>query len=624
MDRIVSPSRSEFSKLRQPLTAGEMYVFDFFDTHLAPDWEIYIQPHLNGLKPDFVLLNPNVGIAVFEVKDWNLDALSYSIETRLNGAPKLLGSKDGKTFSMQKDNPIEKVYRYKKELFELYCPRLQQRAGFAVITAGVIFPFADEHRVKALFEESLRYRVPESFRKYSPLSGRNSLASGSLENVFPEGNRKYSLKMNAMLADDIRNWLVEPDSSLTQREPIELDANQKALVTSRTKSGYRRIKGAAGSGKSLVLAARAAELVSEGKQVLVVTFNITLIHYLMDIAVRWPNKTGNTRKQVVWLNFHSLCRRICEETDNEAGYIELWKQTENKQKVLSELLPALVERILSSDSDVKKFDAILVDEGQDFMPAWWNILRKMCRPGGEMLLVADATQDIYETASSWTDEAMKGAGFTGAWAELPISYRLPQEALKQASIFAEAYLPGKDTALPKRKQNSLELEPSTLRWVQTGEERAVATCVHETLALFSQATLNDMVISDATFLCGTKNFGFEFVKAIGGKGIKTIHTFDEIEQESRRQKVAFYMGDARVKATTLHSFKGWEARILVVYVGGQVNRKSLALIYAGLTRLKRSVNGSCLTVVSSIPELAAFGKGWQSFEDHTSASTFDI
>jgi hypothetical protein len=617
MERIVSPPKSEFSKLRQPLTTGEMLVFDFFDKYLDPEWEIYLQPHLNGLKPDFVLLNPKVGIAVFEVKDWNLDAVSYSIETKNNGAPKLIGTKDGKSFSMQKDNPIEKVRRYKKELFELYCPRLQQGAGFAVITAGVIFPLADEHRVKALFEESLRYRVPEPFRKYNPLSGSNSLASGSLENVFPEGKRKQSYKMNAILADDIRNWLVEPDSSTTQRQPIELDANQKALVTSRTKSGYRRIKGAAGSGKSLVLAARAAELVSEGKQVLVVTFNITLIHYLMDIAVRWPNKTGNTRKQVVWLNFHSWCRRVCEEAGFEEEYTALWKQAEDPQIVLSELMPGLVDRILNTDPDVEKFDAVLVDEGQDFMPAWWSVLRKICKPDGEMLLVADATQDIYETASSWTDEAMKGAGFAGAWAELPVSYRLPQEALKQASIFAEAYLPGKDTALPTRKQTGLELEPAHLRWVQIDEEHAAAACVHETLALFSKDTLSDMAISDATFLCGTRKFGFEFVKAIGSKGIKTVHTFDVDEQESRRQKVGFYMGDARVKATTLHSFKGWEARILVVYIGGKVNRKNLALIYAGLTRLKRSINGSCLTVISSIPELAEFGKGWQSFDDQT-------
>jgi hypothetical protein len=69
VERFVSPPIDQLEKLRQPLTAGERLVFDLFNEGLAPEWEIYIQPHLNGLRPDFVLLNPDVGIAVFEVKD---------------------------------------------------------------------------------------------------------------------------------------------------------------------------------------------------------------------------------------------------------------------------------------------------------------------------------------------------------------------------------------------------------------------------------------------------------------------------------------------------------------------------------------------------------------------------
>ncbi len=72
MPRKVSPPVSEHHRLRDPLTDGEKMVFEFFDTHLDEAWEIYIQPHMNGLRPDFVLLNPNVGIAVFEVKDWSM------------------------------------------------------------------------------------------------------------------------------------------------------------------------------------------------------------------------------------------------------------------------------------------------------------------------------------------------------------------------------------------------------------------------------------------------------------------------------------------------------------------------------------------------------------------------
>src|SRR4051812_7345150 len=98
MPRVVHPPRSEHSRLRTPLTPGEELVFEFFDKHLALEWEIYLQPHLNGLRPDIVLLNPKVGIAVFEIKDWNLDALTYRFQVRGDQPPVLLGNKNGKEF----------------------------------------------------------------------------------------------------------------------------------------------------------------------------------------------------------------------------------------------------------------------------------------------------------------------------------------------------------------------------------------------------------------------------------------------------------------------------------------------------------------------------------------------
>ena len=56
MERFVSPVPSDLGKLRQPLTDGEWKVYELFDRALPKAWEIYLQPHLNGLRPDFVLL----------------------------------------------------------------------------------------------------------------------------------------------------------------------------------------------------------------------------------------------------------------------------------------------------------------------------------------------------------------------------------------------------------------------------------------------------------------------------------------------------------------------------------------------------------------------------------------
>jgi len=617
LSRFVSPPIDQFDKLRQPLTDGERIVFDLFNAHLSFEWEIYLQPHLNGLRPDFVLLHPQVGIAVFEVKDWNLQAMKYSVMERTGKSPILLGEKDGKQFSLQNQNPIEKIYRYKQEIHELYCPRIDGKSGFAAITAGVIFPFATDESVKQLFSKSLRHRGMDKYPQYNPLTGANSVQAGDINSVFPESIRKFSKFMNDDLAKDLRNWLVEPDFAATQRQPLELDRTQLSFVKTRTKSGYRRIKGAAGSGKSLILAARAAELLGEGKEVLVVTFNITLLHYLMDISVRWPQSAGRTRKDITWLNFHFWCKRVCQENDYEEEYKNLWVENKDINSVLSVDLPNLVSSILGdlpSTGITSSYDAVLVDEGQDFMPSWWNVLRKVCKKDGEMLLVADATQDIYGTANSWTDEAMVGAGFPGGkWAELNISYRLPLLALEYSRKFAEQFLPKDTVDLPVAEQSELNLFPCTLKWVHTQMESAAQVCREELFSLATDAEPDLVSIPDITFLSDTNKRGIGVVSELGAKGVKSCHTFSEDGRESRRKKMGFYMGDARIKATTLHSFKGWESRAIVIFIGQSVDKKSLALIYTGLTRLKRHTEGSYLTIVSCANELIPYGQTWPKY-----------
>jgi hypothetical protein len=610
--RFVSPPVKDLLKLRQPLTRGEKMAFDIFNQLLSPKWEIYIQPHLNGLRPDFVLLNPDVGIAVFEVKDWNLSAMRYGIDKREGKSPLLGAEKGGKHFSLQKENPVEKIHLYRNEIFELYCPRLNRRAGFAAITAGIIFPYCSEKTLHALLTPCLEHRGMTKYPAYSPVSGAESIATANLGRIFPESNRHTSRVMSENLIKDMRNWLVEPDVASTQRRPIELDRNQLSFVTSRTQSGYRRIRGAAGSGKSLILAARAAELIRQQKNVLVVTFNITLLHYLMDVAVRYPGGSGRTRQDITWLNFHSWCRRVCMENDAEEEYNSLWKNA-NHQEVLKWGLPALASSILTNPGNSTLYDAVLVDEGQDFLPNWWEVLRKVCKPGGEMLLVADETQDIYGTACSWTDEAMKGAGFSGRWAELEVSYRMPEQALNEAASFAEHYLPEGSRIVPRSAQLGLALDPCYLRWVHYTGSDAARICCDEIIGLFARAGSEGLAVADTTFLCDSKTLGQDVVMLLDMKGIRCVHTFDEDEKVSRRQKMGFYMGDARVKATTLHSFKGWEARTLVLYMGREIAPASLALLYTGLTRLKRHSDGSFLTVISKSSELKEYGKSWHDY-----------
>lgn len=578
--RVIHPPVADHDKLRQGLTIGEQEVLEFFDRYLPVSWEIYIQPHLNGLRPDFVLLNPHGGIAVFEVKDWNLNAMRYFTQKDRWGHTGLWAKKDGKEFCIQSSNPVTKVNLYKKEIFDLYCPRLQMRAGWAAITAGVIFPFAQTDQVKGLLAPFLKATEGDRYARYQPISGIEEIAAGDLEAIFPEANRSGSRLMAEGLAEDLRSWLAEPDFSSMQRTPLLLDRNQRSLANTRTDTGYRRIKGPAGSGKSLVLAARAA-----------------------------PEKLKN----IQFTHFHLWCKHVCYDVGWEHRYDELWNSVESngqREDVLNVALPRLAEEAVEH-SGAKRYDAILVDEGQDYRPLWWNVLRKACDRDGEMLLVADATQDVYGTARSWTDEVMKGAGFSGGrWAQLNVSYRLPPDALSLVRSFAEGFLPQEAIDLPEPEQRSLDLYPCHLRWVQCGAEGAEKICSDEILSLMRQTGKANLANADITMLASDMKSGGGVVARLSEYRVRAVNTFGV---DHRRRKMGFYMGDARIKATTLHSFKGWETRLLVVYVTEAAHEQSLALIYAGLTRLKRSQEGSWLTVVCSAPQLQAYG---QTFADH--------
>ena len=79
--------------------------------------------------------------------------------------------------------------------------------------------------------------------------------------------------------------------------------------------------------------------------------------------------------------------------------------------------------------------------------------------------------------------------------------------------------------------------------------------------------------------------------------------------------MAFFLGQPRVKAATIHSFKGWESRMLVLHLNKAIRSEDLAGAYAAITRLKRDVRGSYITVVCSAPQLADYGRTWPIFED---------
>lgn len=627
--RVISPSLAELSKLRTPLNAAEELVLEFFLNHLPQAWEVYIQPHLNGLRPDFVLLHPKVGVAVYEVKGWNFDRREFKVDWSQGGAPVLRSrNRNEANFYRVDDNPVDKIYYYKQEMSEIYCARAGGSNAYRIITAGVICPFAPQKQLDELFAPFRAQYKMQDYPDYYPLVGRKALETNDIRAVFPAVKLTTSQYMNDAVAHDLRGWLVEPDHARTQREPLVLTDKQRKAIEKGTASGYRRIKGPVGSGKSLVLAARAAELAREGKRVLVVSYNITLLHYLRDLAVRWPEPGATPLERITFLNFHAWCKRVCVETGHLGEYRALLngkddELTDDLESILNDELPGLIMSLLDGEAGPKvtRYDAVLVDEGQDFREKWWHVLREIAVPNGEMVLAADPTQDIYDrvkqwSTGAWTDRPMVGAGFRGPWYQLDITYRLPPRLTVLANEYARRHLPQETALLPIEEPLPLfpgfTDYPCQLKWIQTSAQDALCICYEEILGMIRTATPKNVGVSDLTFLVPTVAFGQELVQRLAENHFNILHTFSNDKFERRKQKHAFFMGDARLKGTTIHSFKGWECRALIIYAGASDGPRLKALLYTAMTRLKRHTGGSFLTVVNAIPSLMEYGRQWDS------------
>ena len=63
----IFPTWEQIEAFKTPLTQGESRLARFLDEYLPAKWEIYVQPFLNGDRPDIVILNPSIGIMIFEM-----------------------------------------------------------------------------------------------------------------------------------------------------------------------------------------------------------------------------------------------------------------------------------------------------------------------------------------------------------------------------------------------------------------------------------------------------------------------------------------------------------------------------------------------------------------------------
>ncbi|AFW94987.1 UvrD-helicase domain-containing protein [Dolichospermum sp. UHCC 0684] len=583
MAHRIFPSWDQMGELPDKFTAGEIALARFLDKYLPEEWKIYIQPFLNGHRPDIIVFNPSVGITIIEVKDWNLVHYHFAQDT-------LFVSDSKGSYPIK--NPVYQVEQYRENIIGQLIPDIGEKVdktinALGLIKTGLYFHNATTASAKELFKD---------FSKdYRPIFGHDELKAENLFKIIPDSNKNSSFYWKKEWNNDILFWLDPPFHTLERTIPLDLTSQQKNHA--EPKSGHFRLRGVAGSGKTQVIAFRAAKLASQGFDVLIVTFNITLWHYIKDLIQRAPFQFD--WKKITFKHFHGFCSDIL----NEIGVDFPQGEGDDFFRIV---IPSYVEEALEkSGINSKRYDAILIDEGQDFCLEWYKLLVRFLRDRNELLLVCDKKQNIYGVELSWIDGSLKGKGtqFRGDWRKLETVFRLPEKVAIAAEKFSLMFNLNQELKTERIVQQSLFERPLNphIVWLNVEPNQRLKLIWYA----FNQLKEEGYKASDMVILLPNHKIGMECVNHFESKNIYVNHVFDTDNESSRYHKKSFWMGDSRIKMSTIHSFKGWEILNVVLYIDDTFwgdNSQLDAVIYTAITRTREN-----LIVFNAHPRYIEFG-----------------
>ncbi len=401
-------------------TEGEKRVFRFIREAARPhkDFICWYEPPIgnSGKEPDFIFFGKKRGLLVIEVKDWtSKQIISYNphqFTISVSGKP------------AKRTNPDKQAKGYVNSLKEILTETAEflsdhpKQRGKLKIPIGRITVFPNISRSEYAeskfkwFIESERSLFKDDLDPAGEIlcdrSGRK--LQERISGIFPfpfEGlTQKEIDKLSFIIWPEAKIDLPpRPGSSKNrfQREVLALDESQARLAL-RLGPGHQIIKGPPGSGKTLVLVHRCCHLSKynpQAKKILLICYNIALVGYLKRLIQEKGLGTGINGIEVC--HFYELCARILGEPvhyeNEDSEYYEL---------VTREAL----ERALNRGSRAGPFDAILIDEGQDFNEEMLKILLNLLRPGGDLVICLDSYQDLYRRRFSWKSLGINAGGRT--------------------------------------------------------------------------------------------------------------------------------------------------------------------------------------------------------------------
>ena len=308
---------------------------------------------------DFVLLDPNNGLLFVEVKGGSLvfDGQMWVREVREERR------------SLNQD-PFAQASRGMHDIVDFIKRRLPRVGDDLPFTYGFAVAFPD-CRVTGTLPPSIqpdlildaaRLRdLPEALRRiFAGFSRRGHRALTDRE----VGSVREALYPKYQLIPVIWRKVEDQEERLKR-----LTDNQQRILDILANQPKAAIQGVAGSGKTILALAKAQAIAREGFRTLFLCYNRPLKDWLQDAVPE------SFREKLVIDTYHGLTYDLCKSAevplremgDPRTG--EFWK----------DVAPEALMQACDLLGPEHKFDAIVVDEGQDFFDLWWTSLDSLFR-----------------------------------------------------------------------------------------------------------------------------------------------------------------------------------------------------------------------------------------------------
>lgn len=378
---VLYPERLPQSILDDPKRSAERRVYECLasldDRHIvyySVGWQSRDARHgVQDGEADFVIAHPKHGVLVLEVKGGRI-----AYNSRLDQW--FSTDRAGVEHPLTKD-PVEQALRSEKELLG----KFQSMPGWGRdwLTMGhvVVFPDVEYGRyplrpdlppeivISANHLADLPSRIADIFQYYNAHGSRTGeLGYGRLEIVDQLLARSFELK--TPLGAELR---------AEEARLVELTEQQMAVLGMLAHHRRVAIEGCAGSGKTMLAVRKTQHLADQGFRVLLTCFNAALSSYL----------AACTDERVAVFNFHGLCRHYIDEYG-----VSLRPIVEDREFYDVQMPDMLLEVI---DEIGPQFDAVIVDEGQDFRENWWLPLSMLLedQANGIFYVFFDNNQNLY-------------------------------------------------------------------------------------------------------------------------------------------------------------------------------------------------------------------------------------